>query len=131
MSLHFYSESLDVFPLIYVVIYRDNKNTDILGANLFDKYLSQKSEGKRSKFDITEMMGSSRKDLPCAKACISILVETGVHKRDSEFFVEHCQRDFLPLNPCLCKPAFVVDDVSCAVDTIFREENYQRANNNA
>lgn len=122
-------EACEFFTELLLQFFRDNKNTDILGANLFDKYLSQKSEGKRSKFDITEVISPSRKDLPCAKACISILVETGVHKRDSEFFVEHCQRDFLPLDPCLCKPAFVVDDVNCAIDTIFREENYQRASN--
>lgn len=62
---------------------------------------------------------------PCAKTCVSVLVETGVHRRDSEFSAEHCQRDFLPVEDALCKPAFVVDNVGCAIDLAFKEEKYE------
>lgn len=61
---------------------------------------------------------------PSAQACISILVETGVHQRDSKFVPEHCPRDFLPVDDSLCKPAFVVKDVGEAINLAFKEEKY-------
>jgi hypothetical protein len=62
---------------------------------------------------------------PSTKACISILVETGVHKRSSEFIPEHSPRDFLPVEDGLCKPAFIVEDVGEAIDLAFQEEKFE------
>lgn len=61
---------------------------------------------------------------PSAKACISILVETGVHQRDSEFMSEHSPRDFLGIEESLCKPAFIVKDVGEAINLAFKEEKF-------
>lgn len=100
----------------------DNINTDVFGANLYDKYLARYANGKGSKSENMEtLIGNNGLS---AKACISILVETGVHKRDSEFISEHSPRDFLPVEEGLCKPAFIVNDVGCAIDLAFKEEKF-------
>lgn len=62
---------------------------------------------------------------PSVKACISILVETGVHQRDSKFIPEHSPRDFLPVDDGLCKPAFIVKDVGQAINLAFKEEKFE------
>ncbi|XP_015523261.1 haloacid dehalogenase-like hydrolase domain-containing 5 [Neodiprion pinetum] len=102
----------------------DNINTDVFGANLYDKYLARYANGKGSKSRSMETLIGNNGLKRCAKACISILVETGVHKRDSEFISEHSPRDFLPVEDALCKPAFIVNDVECAIDLAFKEEKF-------
>ncbi|XP_033218602.1 haloacid dehalogenase-like hydrolase domain-containing 5 isoform X3 [Belonocnema kinseyi] len=102
----------------------DNINTDIYGANLYDKYLARYTKGKGTKTKTLESLLGKNIEGPSAKACISILVETGVHQRDSDVIAEHCPRDFLPVEEGLCKPAFIVKDVSCAIDLAFKEEKY-------
>lgn len=102
----------------------DNINTDVFGANLYDKYLARYTKGKGTKTRTLESLLGKNITGPSAKACISILVETGVHKRDSDFIIEHCPRDFLPVEEGLCKPAFIVNDVGCAIDLAFKEENF-------
>ncbi|XP_046835335.1 haloacid dehalogenase-like hydrolase domain-containing 5 [Vespa crabro] len=102
----------------------DNINTDIFGANLYDKYLShyEAGEGTKSR-SLEKLLGKNMKG-PSAKACISILVETGVHQRNSQFITEHSPRDFLPVEDGLCKPAFIVDHVGDAIDLVFKEEKF-------
>ncbi|XP_014612886.1 PREDICTED: cat eye syndrome critical region protein 5-like [Polistes canadensis] len=102
----------------------DNINTDIFGANLYDKYLSRYEAGGGTKSrSLEKLLGKTMKG-PTAKACISILVETGVHQRDSQFINEHSPRDFLPIEDGLCKPAFIVDHVGNAIDLVFKEEKF-------
>ncbi|XP_076221273.1 haloacid dehalogenase-like hydrolase domain-containing 5 [Nomia melanderi] len=102
----------------------DNINTDIFGANLYDKYLSRcRAENVLAPQKLQKLLGRDVEP-PSAEACISILVETGVHQRDSKFIAEHCPRDFLPVDDSLCKPAFVVKDVGEAINLAFKEEKY-------
>lgn len=102
----------------------DNINTDVFGANLYDKYLSRydSSDGTKA-HSLVKLLGRDIKE-PSAKACISILVETGVHQRDSDFIAEHSPRDFLPVENGLCKPAFIVEDVGQAINLAFKEEKF-------
>ncbi|XP_074098695.1 haloacid dehalogenase-like hydrolase domain-containing 5 [Cotesia typhae] len=100
----------------------DNINTDVFGANLYDKFLARYSKGKATKSRGLESLLGTNLVSPNVKACISILVETGVHRRDSEFIAEHCPRDFLPLESGLARPAFVVKDVGEAIDLVLKEE---------
>lgn len=110
--------------LFYPFYFSDNINTDIFGANLYDKYLSHYESGGGTKSrSLEKLLGKNMKP-PSAKACISILVETGVHQRDSEFIPEHSPRDFLPAEDGLCKPAFIVQDVGEAIDLAFKEEKF-------
>ncbi|XP_015594726.1 haloacid dehalogenase-like hydrolase domain-containing 5 [Cephus cinctus] len=102
----------------------DNINTDVFGANLYDKYLSSHYSLKDSKTRRPVPFVDTQNGTPRAKACISILVETGVHKRDAEFNPDHSARDFLPIDEALCKPAFIVKDVSYAIDLAFKEEAF-------
>ncbi|KAG7199744.1 hypothetical protein KM043_000416 [Ampulex compressa] len=102
----------------------DNINTDIYGANLYDKYLSRYESGNGTKFHSLEKLLGKDMTGPSAKACISVLVETGVHQRDSDFIPEHSPRDFLPVENGLCKPAFIVEDVGRAIDLVFKEEKF-------
>ena len=89
---------------------------------MYDKYLARYSKGKGTKSRGMEALLGDDLQSPTVKACISILVETGVHKRDSQFFAEHNPRDFLPMEEGLCKPAFIVKDVGCAIDLALKEE---------
>ncbi|XP_012277658.1 haloacid dehalogenase-like hydrolase domain-containing 5 isoform X2 [Orussus abietinus] len=102
----------------------DNINTDVFGANLYDKYLAQYATGKGTKVSKMKALLGDYINGPSAKACISILVETGVHQRDSEFFSDHSHRDFHPIEEGLCKPAFIVKDVGHAIDLAFKEEAF-------
>ncbi|CAK9805875.1 Haloacid dehalogenase-like hydrolase domain-containing 5 [Anthophora quadrimaculata] len=103
----------------------DNINTDIFGGNLYDKYLSYCTKEEVLKSDkLKILLGKSYTKPPSAKACISILVETGVHQRDSKFIAEHNPRDFLPVDDSLCKPAFVVEHVGEAINLAFKEEKF-------
>lgn len=104
------------------LFFRDNINTDVFGANLYDKYLARYSKGKGTKSRGLELLLGEDLQSPTVKACISILVETGVHKRDSKFFPEHNPRDFLPMEEGLSKPAFIVKDVGRAIDLVLKEE---------
>lgn len=102
----------------------DNINTDIFGANLYDKYLAFCAKEEVLKSDkLKKLLGKDVKP-PTAKACISILVETGVHQKDSNFIAEHSPRDFLPVEDGLCKPAFVVNHVGDAISLAFKEEKF-------
>ncbi|XP_003707869.1 haloacid dehalogenase-like hydrolase domain-containing 5 [Megachile rotundata] len=102
----------------------DNINTDIFGANLYDKYLSRCTQEEVLKSDkIKKLLGKDVKP-PTSKACISILVETGVHQRDSNFISEHSPRDFIPVEDSLCKPAFIVKHVGEAINLAFKEEKF-------
>ena len=102
----------------------DNINTDIFGANLYDKYLSRCAQEEALTSDkVKKILGKDVKP-PGTKACISILVETGVHQRDSNFIPEHSPRDFLPVEDGLCKPAFVMKDVGEAINLAFKEEKF-------
>lgn len=103
----------------------DNINTDVFGANLYDKYLSRYEFGEGTKSRSLEKLFSGNMKSPDAKACISILVETGVHQRDSKFIPDHSPRDFLPIEDSLCKPAFIVKDVGQAIDLVFKEEKFE------
>ncbi|XP_076659180.1 haloacid dehalogenase-like hydrolase domain-containing 5 [Halictus rubicundus] len=102
----------------------DNINTDIFGANLYDKYLSR--YGAKDALAPKKLQKLLGRDVekPSAKACISILVETGVHRRESTFVAEHCPRDFIPVDDSLCKPAFIVKDVGEAINLAFKEEKF-------
>ncbi|KAK1136177.1 hypothetical protein K0M31_000742 [Melipona bicolor] len=102
----------------------DNINTDIFGANLYDKYLAYCAKEQVLKADKLKKLLNQDINPPSAKACISILVETGVHKRDSDFISEHSPRDFLPVEDGLCKPAFVVEHVGEAIKVAFKEEKF-------
>ncbi|CAL7946437.1 unnamed protein product [Xylocopa violacea] len=123
--LHEHAKSIGInhnIDTIYAI--GDNINTDIFGANLYDKYLSYCAKDEVLKVDkIKKLLGKDVKP-PSTKACISILVETGVHQRDSNFTSEHSPRDFLPVDDSLCKPAFVVEHVGEAIGLAFKEEKF-------
>ncbi|XP_012227572.1 haloacid dehalogenase-like hydrolase domain-containing 5 [Linepithema humile] len=103
----------------------DNINTDVFGANLYDKYLSRYESGEGTKSRSLEKLLGKNMENPSAKACISILVETGVHQADSKFIPDHSPRDFLPVEDGLCKPAFIVKDVGQAINLAFKEEKFE------
>ncbi|XP_036140269.1 haloacid dehalogenase-like hydrolase domain-containing 5 [Monomorium pharaonis] len=120
---HARSIGIDNIDTIYAI--GDNINTDIFGANLYDKYLSHYGSGEGTKTrSLEKLLGNNMRD-PSVKACISILVETGVHQRDSKFIPEHSPRDFLPVDDSLCKPAFIVKDVGQAINLAFQEEKFE------
>ncbi|XP_033357123.1 haloacid dehalogenase-like hydrolase domain-containing 5 [Bombus vosnesenskii] len=123
--LHEHARSIGIdhnVDTIYAI--GDNINTDIFGANLYDKYLAYSTKEEALKSDKLKKLLNKDITPPSAKACISILVETGVHKRDSDFIAEHNPRDFLPVEESLIKPAFVVEHVGEAIKVAFKEEKF-------
>ncbi|XP_043586064.1 haloacid dehalogenase-like hydrolase domain-containing 5 [Bombus pyrosoma] len=123
--LHEHARSIGIdhnVDTIYAI--GDNINTDIFGANLYDKYLAYSAKEEVLKSDKLKKLLNKDITPPSAKACISILVETGVHKRDSDFIPEHNPRDLLPVEEGLTKPAFVVEHVGEAVKVAFKEEKF-------
>ena len=61
-----------------------------------------------------------------AENCYSILVETGVYSgvKDHNTNLNHSQRDFLPVEESYQEPTFITADVLKAVETVFKNENY-------
>lgn len=91
---------------------------------MYDKYLAYSAKEEALKSDKLKKLLNKDITPPSAKACISILVETGVHKRESDFIAEHNPRDFLPVEESLIKPAFVVEHVGEAIKVAFKEEKF-------
>lgn len=120
---HASSIGIENVDTIYAI--GDNINTDVFGANLYDKYLSHYESGEGTKSRSLEKLLGNNVNCPGAKACISILVETGVYQRDSKFRTDHSPRDFLPVDDSLCKPAFIVEDVGQAINLAFTEEKFE------
>lgn len=111
----------------------DNLNTDIFGANLYQKYLSR-HRSSRSMAALVSGRGFHTSDLQfdvsevtnyCAEECRSILVETGVSTAISGVDLNHSPRDFLPVEEGLREPTFYVPDVFRAVELVFERERFQ------
>ena len=99
-------------------------NTDIYGANFYNKHLSGFSDFRDSSLYIQDLV-EKNKGFPCTlKKCESILVETGVYQPDSSLNVHHSQRDFLPLREALCEPKFISKDVKCAIEVAIKNEQH-------
>ncbi|MGH0163391.1 UNVERIFIED_CONTAM: hypothetical protein FKN15_074411 [Acipenser sinensis] len=129
----------------------DNLMTDIYGANLYNRYLEEKSSRKSSKALAKVVAGTGSKASavsqeeesdnaweselapPSATSCRSVLVCTGVYdphtqvpSDPSESITEtvfHGHRDFC-FDPALVEPGHLVQDVDAAVQLIFEQENF-------
>ncbi|XP_058844442.1 haloacid dehalogenase-like hydrolase domain-containing 5 [Acipenser ruthenus] len=129
----------------------DNLMTDIYGANLYNRYLEEKSSRKSSKALAKVVAGTGSKASavsqeeesdnaweselapPSATSCRSVLVCTGVYdphtqvpSDPSECITEtvfHGHRDFR-FDPALVEPGHLVQDVDAAVQLIFEQENF-------
>ncbi|KAG2470445.1 ISY1 factor, partial [Polypterus senegalus] len=129
----------------------DNVMTDVYGANLYNRYLDEKSSKKSAKAlaKVAAVTGSSATAVsqeeeldnmwenelspPSAVACKSVLVCTGVYNPYTEIptdgneciteTVFHGHRDF-GFEPALVEPDHIVEDVDAAVQLIFKQENY-------
>uniref|UniRef100_A0A8D0AHX0 Uncharacterized protein n=1 Tax=Sander lucioperca TaxID=283035 RepID=A0A8D0AHX0_SANLU len=115
---------------------RDNLMTDIYGANLYDRYLSQQhaamttttklvAQGTGSQ--VTMTVPEEEELVSAAAQCRSILVCTGVYNpSDGNTAVSesvfHGHRD-LVLDLELVEPHHVVEDVEEAVDLLLQREN--------
>ncbi|KAF1392341.1 hypothetical protein PFLUV_G00051780 [Perca fluviatilis] len=114
----------------------DNLMTDIYGANLYDRYLSQQhaamttttklvAQGTGSQ--VTMAVPEEEELVSAAAQCRSILVCTGVYNRgDGNMAVSesvfHGHRD-LALDLELVEPHHLVEDVEEAVDLMLQQEN--------
>jgi len=123
-------------PVKNIYCIGDNVCTDIFGANLYNKYL------KRRKIDTAVMTQAKLQDLGSrsidnlvgavgelsgADSCYSVLVETGVFSPEGggqPISLDHCPRDFLPVENSYQEPAFTTANVLEAVQTIFRREKW-------
>ncbi|CAG0919402.1 unnamed protein product [Notodromas monacha] len=115
----------------------DNVNTDIFGANLYDKYLRRVWSGKNKPARqsilqiarrgvhhfIEDEDGPQSSDFT-AERCYSILVQTGVFGDHTMSDSEHSPRDFLPVEESLRQPNFVSENVYRAVELVFEREKF-------
>lgn len=125
--------------------------TDIYGANLYSRYLEERTSRKNPKAMIAKVAAATGSNaavpqeeeidnlweselaLPSATSCKSVLVCTGVYNPNAEVpsdasrclkqTVFHGHRDFR-FDPDLVEPDDVVQDVNEAVDLIFKQENF-------
>ena len=135
--------------LVCLFSLRDNPETDIYGANLFNRYLCKKKDAKsvaqkkrvnrRQGQEVSEdAAGNCGNEKPdgvnddmCngaiwSEQCESILVCTGVYNhgdRDVEkpALLDHNHRDFI-MDPALKRPNTTVGNVLEAVQSVFRKE---------
>ena len=133
-------DNSDPAPLHTIYCIGDNICTDIFGANLYNRYLDKTKQGVALRAaggggeEITQSRsiehligGAAENHCSGAENCYSVLVETGVYSTDSKHNVtlDHCPRDFLPVQESYSHPTFAVRNVYEAVDLIFKQENYE------
>ncbi|CAB1329330.1 unnamed protein product [Coregonus sp. 'balchen'] len=138
-------------PITSLYAIGDNLMTDIYGANLYNRYLEERTRRKNSKAvakmatgtganaalpqvnDHVENAWESELAPPSATSCKSILVCTGVYNPHTEVptdtnqsikeTVFHGHRDFR-FDPALVEPGHIVQDVADAVELIFEQEKF-------
>ncbi|XP_066553899.1 haloacid dehalogenase-like hydrolase domain-containing 5 isoform X2 [Amia ocellicauda] len=129
----------------------DNLMTDIYGANLYNRYLEERTSRKSSQARAKVASGTgtsgttvsqevevdnaweSELAAPSATACKSVLVCTGVYNPRTEVPADHSEsimetvfhghRDFR-FDPALVEPDHIVQDVDDAVELIFEQEKF-------
>lgn len=124
---------LDGIKTIYCI--GDNPESDIYGANLFDKYLQKHAVCKNVNFPAQKQhnndsdMANNSQQQVYANSSQSILVGTGVHKSSNDSAAHgriqsrnHNHRDFV-LDPILLQPKYETQDVLEAVKLVFQKEN--------
>ncbi|XP_029519807.1 haloacid dehalogenase-like hydrolase domain-containing 5 [Oncorhynchus nerka] len=138
-------------PITTLYAIGDNLMTDIYGANLYNRYLEERTRRKTSKA-VTKMATATGSDAalpqvndhvenaweselapPSATSCKSILVCTGVYNPHTEVpndtnqcikeTVFHGHRDF-HFDPALVEPGHIVQNVADAVELIFEQEKF-------
>ncbi|XP_052778307.1 haloacid dehalogenase-like hydrolase domain-containing 5 isoform X2 [Mya arenaria] len=133
--------NMDGIKTIYCI--GDNPESDIYGANLYNKYLQKRVH--RVKKPIQQIIGSQaielddsdsefESDIPAelsgmyADMCKSILVCTGIYCSSRDYVTygrprtsNHNHRDFV-LDPVLTQPRYVTQNVFEAVKLVFEKE---------
>ena len=113
---------------MYINIYfcRDNINTDIYGANLYNKFIKYGKNLDYKEFAISDYMWTilQKQQQKCLqiKKCLSVLVETGVHHSNSSIFSHHSHRDFALNEDELYRPIIVEKNVCRAINSILKSE---------
>ncbi|XP_031789181.1 haloacid dehalogenase-like hydrolase domain-containing 5 isoform X2 [Nasonia vitripennis] len=99
----------------------DNINTDVCGANLYNRYLTvpEKLNGQHIQ------MNRDESNMNQAKKCVSVLVETGVHHSSFNYSKQHSHRDFMKIEENMFKPNIITNDVRSAIDTVFQLEAFK------
>ena len=116
-------------------VFRDNPNTDIIGANLYDRYLKKMWNNKDTGSDEETELPQSRvipKDTHLRRQSVrsveSVLVGTGVYSPESEENkddeVYHGHRDIV-FEPELAKPSIFVPDVYHGIQHILEHEGFK------
>jgi len=116
---------------LYVI--GDNPESDILGSNLYDRYLRRGGKGRFDHVNLgsfEDQSDSERASLATVERCLSILVETGVYSYGcamnsaiqpvSKLIAELDQTEQLQLR----RPTFVESNLLSAIRSIFNRERY-------
>jgi len=123
-------------PLKNIYFVGDNVCTDILGANLYHKYLSTSIHKEQNCHKKLPICGTNISNIEHlfglepnvgAENCTSILVETGVYSgaNDHNMTLNHSPRDFLPMiDESLQRPSMIMPHVLKAVEAILEKEEF-------
>ena len=126
--------------MVRFFVHSDNPSVDIVGANLYDRYIKKK-DNNANIFDLpmSRVIPVSEKlHEQTVEDCHSLLVGTGVYRYDSERISEDCRestngtyhghRD-IKHEPELTRPHRFVRDVSEGIDYIFCKEGAKTMEN--
>ncbi|XP_059139166.1 haloacid dehalogenase-like hydrolase domain-containing 5 [Physella acuta] len=120
-------------PIKRLYFFGDNPNVDIVGANLYDRFIKRKdSNANAVDVPVSRLIPQSDElHKQTVEDCFSMLVGTGVYKHtaDEETTVKstdvyHGHRD-IAHEPELSKPHKFVHDVNDGIDYIFRKEGIE------
>ncbi|XP_064472923.1 haloacid dehalogenase-like hydrolase domain-containing 5 [Ornithodoros turicata] len=131
-------------PVRHLFAIGDNINTDIYGANLYNRYLQRRRKADATKAILAAGSNALQQALKSdankcatsipevntiggcgATSCSSILVHTGVYCKElHDADCDHTPRDFLPAEVGLKEPTYCVDNVLSAVELIFDREGF-------
>ncbi|CAG5123542.1 unnamed protein product, partial [Candidula unifasciata] len=118
-------------PIRRLYFFGDNPHVDIVGANLYDRYIKRKDDNANSvDLPVSRIIPKSEElHEQTVENCHSLLVGTGVYKHkpgeelnvNANSDVYHGHRD-IAHEPELSKPHRYVHDVNEGIDYIFRKE---------
>lgn len=124
-------------PLKRLYFFGDNPHVDIVGANLYDRYIKRKDSNANSvDLPASRLIPTSEEmSKQTAEECLSLLVGTGVYKyvpeettascsESTKTDVYHGHRD-VAHEPELTKPYKFVPDVNEGIRYIFRKEGIE------
>ena len=107
-----------------ILFYRDNREVDIVGANLYQRYINTTGDSSSQAIPQARKIPETLSSLQpsTVRTVQGILVRTGVYQEQSPNLSFHSHRDFT-VDDDLLNPHHICDDIEQAIDFVLELES--------